>query len=103
MTPWLAARLMKSKENSLNTEGTERTEKSGKLEKLFRRLLTPFLARKTGGAARKKLLLVILLLILGSVSLAVVKLVVLKMLPFDNKSEFQIVLDMPVGTPLRKH
>jgi multidrug efflux pump subunit AcrB len=35
-----------------------------------------------------------------SVSLAVVQLVVLKMLPFDNKSEFQVVLDMPAGTPL---
>ncbi len=32
----------------------------------------------------------------------VFKLVVLKMLPFDNKSEFQIVLDMPVGTPLEE-
>jgi multidrug efflux pump subunit AcrB len=31
-----------------------------------------------------------------------VKLVVLKMLPFDNKSEFQVVLDMPVGTPLEE-
>ena len=28
------------------------------------------------------------------------KLVVLKMLPFDNKSEFQVVVDMPAGTPL---
>ena len=28
------------------------------------------------------------------------KLVVLKMLPFDNKSEFQVVVDMPIGTPL---
>ncbi|MBV6411041.1 MAG: Multidrug resistance protein MdtC [Rhodocyclaceae bacterium] len=33
-------------------------------------------------------------------SLALVQLVVLKMLPFDNKSEFQVVLDMPAGTPL---
>ena len=30
------------------------------------------------------------------------KLVVLKMLPFDNKSEFQVVVDMPAGTPLEK-
>jgi multidrug efflux pump subunit AcrB len=34
------------------------------------------------------------------VSLAGVKLVVLKMLPFDNKSEFQVVVDMPAGTPV---
>ena len=43
---------------------------------------------------------VVLLAIGLSVSLAVVQLVVLKMLPFDNKSEFQVVLDMPVGTPV---
>ena len=40
------------------------------------------------------------MLILGSVALAGVKLVVLKMLPFDNKSEFQVVVDMPAGTPV---
>ena len=38
----------------------------------------------------------------SSVSLAVFKLVVLKMLPFDNKSEFQVVVDMPAGTPLEQ-
>jgi multidrug efflux pump subunit AcrB len=42
------------------------------------------------------------LLILGSVSLAYFQLVVLKMLPFDNKSEFQVILDMPVGTPVEE-
>jgi multidrug efflux pump subunit AcrB len=45
---------------------------------------------------------VITLLIVLSASLAVVKLVVLKMLPFDNKSEFQVVLDMPEGTSLEQ-
>ncbi|MBS0330743.1 MAG: efflux RND transporter permease subunit, partial [Proteobacteria bacterium] len=40
--------------------------------------------------------------ILLSVALPMVKLVILKMLPFDNKSEFQIIVDMPVGTPLEK-
>jgi multidrug efflux pump subunit AcrB len=30
----------------------------------------------------------------------VVQWVVLKMLPFDNKSEFQVVIEMPAGTPL---
>jgi len=39
-------------------------------------------------------------MIAASVSLAGAKLVVLKMLPFDNKSEFQVVVDMPAGTPL---
>ena len=42
------------------------------------------------------------LLIAVSVALPVVGLVQLKMLPFDNKSEFQVVVDMPAGTPLEK-
>ena len=44
----------------------------------------------------------ILALIVVSVLLPIGKLVVLKMLPFDNKSEFQVVLDMPVGTPVEQ-
>ncbi|MBK8895492.1 MAG: efflux RND transporter permease subunit [Propionivibrio sp.] len=116
VTPWLAARLMKGHQTTLDTEGTESTERTERgeekalsvppkpaaLDALFRRLLTPFLAPATGGKARKKLLLAVILLILGSVSLAGFKLVVMKMLPFDNKSEFQIILDMPVGTPVEE-
>ena len=41
-------------------------------------------------------------LIAGSVALPVAGLVQLKMLPFDNKSEFQVVVDMPAGTPLEQ-
>jgi multidrug efflux pump subunit AcrB len=44
----------------------------------------------------------ILMLIAGSMLLAVNKVVILKMLPFDNKSEFQVVLDMPEGTSLEQ-
>ena len=42
----------------------------------------------------------ILVALLLSVGLTVVQAVVMKMLPFDNKSEFQVVVDMPAGTPL---
>src|SRR6185369_1299359 len=73
-----------------------------RLDSTFRKLLTPFLDPLQGGAARLKLAIVIGLLILGSVSLAYFQLVVLKMLPLDNKSEFQVILDMPVGTPLEE-
>ncbi|MCK6385386.1 MAG: efflux RND transporter permease subunit, partial [Rhodocyclaceae bacterium] len=66
-------------------------------------VVTPWLALKLLGgkhAARRKLWIGIFAAIAVSVSLALVQLVVLKMLPFDNKSEFQVVLDMPAGTPL---
>ncbi|MDY0013935.1 MAG: efflux RND transporter permease subunit [Rhodocyclaceae bacterium] len=96
VTPWLAGRLMKGL--PAHHEGEDRLTR--RLDRLFRRIMLPLLARDTGRRARRKLWLGVLVLILASVSLAVVKLVVLKMLPFDNKSEFQVVLDMPVGTPV---
>ena len=62
--------------------------------------MRPFL--EGAQAARRRLVLfaAMLLLVVGSAGLAVVELVVLKMLPFDNKSEFQVVLDMPEGSTL---
>ena len=98
LTPWLAVHLMKPHGPASGAHDVA----GGRLEALSRRLLSPFLDATSGQTARRKLLLAVLLLILGSVSLAGFKLVVLKMLPFDNKSEFQIVLDMPVGTPLEE-
>ncbi|MGD9171494.1 MAG: efflux RND transporter permease subunit, partial [Candidatus Thiodiazotropha sp.] len=55
-----------------------------------------------GNIRRWMLLAGIMLLITASVALVVTKSVVLKMLPFDNKSEFQVVLDMPEGTSLEQ-
>ena len=104
VTPWLAAHLMKSHAGGGHASAShdEPNADKGKLDRVFRRVLTPFLDPDKGRSARRSLMVVVLLLIVGSISLAGVKLVVLKMLPFDNKSEFQIVLDMPVGTPLEE-
>ncbi|HJW03708.1 MAG TPA: efflux RND transporter permease subunit [Azospira sp.] len=100
VTPWLAARLLAH--GGPHGHGADDAKVAGKLDRLFHKVLPPFLDDKTGAAARRKLFLGVLVAILLSVSLAVVKLVVLKMLPFDNKSEFQVVLDMPVGTPVEE-
>jgi len=77
-------------------------ERDTKLAKFFRARLTPFLNGEHGKPARRKLWMGILAGLLLAVSLGVVKLVVLKMLPFDNKSEFQVVVDMPSGTALEQ-
>jgi len=66
---------------------------------VFTRIFTPFLRDADGKKNRRKLSLVILGLIFVSLVLPVAQLVVMKMLPFDNKSEFQVVVDMPAGTP----
>jgi multidrug efflux pump subunit AcrB len=51
---------------------------------------------------RKIFISVIVLLLLASMSLVALKLVTVKMLPFDNKSEVQVVIDMPEGTTLEQ-
>ena len=95
VTPWLALKLIRE---GAHGEAASET----KLLALFRARLTPFLRGADGRRPRQKLWLGIGLAILLSVALPVVQLVILKMLPFDNKSEFQVVVDMPVGTPLER-
>ena len=96
VTPWLTLKLL----------GQQHAEGQGKLERKLstwmEQKLTPFLNGEQGKPKRQKLWLFILLAIVLAVSLAMFKVVILKMLPFDNKSEFQVVVDMPVGTPLEQ-
>jgi multidrug efflux pump subunit AcrB len=97
VTPWLALKL--SKTGGHAAHGPSKVTNA--LQGFFTRVLTPLLA-----SAKKRWLLLagILIALLLSVGLALVPAsgmgVVLKMLPFDNKSEYQVVLDMPAGTPL---
>ncbi|MDO8904970.1 efflux RND transporter permease subunit [Hydrogenophaga sp.] len=95
VTPWLALKLTKTTGSGAHAHGPSKLN-SG-LQRLFTRVLTPFLQ-----SAKKRWLLLagILVALLLSVGMTVVQWVVLKMLPFDNKSEYQVVLDMPAGTPL---
>ena len=99
VTPWLALRLMKPHGHGAHAAGDDHAPKglAGKLSGLFTALLTPLL-----DSAKKRWLLAagIVAALALSVGLAAVQWVVLKMLPFDNKSEFQVVVDMPSGTPL---
>jgi len=96
ITPWLVFRFAGAQ------HGAAHDEQDTAISRFFGRHLSPFLNREHGRGARRKLWLAILAALLLATSLAVVKLVVLKMLPFDNKSEFQIVVDMPVGTALEQ-
>ncbi len=72
------------------------------MRRLFNRIMPPFLAGRRGRTMRWLLLLSVLILIVGSFALVANQSVVLKMLPFDNKSEFQVMLDMPEGTSLER-
>jgi multidrug efflux pump subunit AcrB len=101
LTPWMSQRWLQPHDAGSHDKHTA-SGLTGKLLPFFTRLFRPFLDKQKGHANRIKLWLGILGLIALSVSLPVFQLVVLKMLPFDNKSEFQVVLDMPAGTPLER-
>jgi len=99
ITPWLALKLLKRGNHSADAHGEAAPTK---LDAFFLKVMSPFLQPDTGKRNRHRLYWGVVGLIVLSVSLAVVKLVVLKMLPFDNKSEFQVMVDMPAGTPLEQ-
>ena len=92
VTPWAAVRLLKT------VADTTSTARRISFTRLYRRVMGPllasgraarlFLAGRGGAAARRRWRCVPL------------GLVTVKMLPFDNKSEFQVMVDMPDGTAL---
>ena len=95
ITPWMAYHVLKGEYGKADEEPWE-LEKS-LTYRVYRAVLQPFF--RSRGAAWG-LILIVVLLIAGAGWLAMSRRVPLKMLPFDNKNEFQILLDMPEGTTL---
>lgn len=97
-TPWLARVLLRR-----NSKHELQETQASSSSKIANKFLTPFIQdSKTSRVNRWLLFIVITFLIVASMGLVATKVVVLKMLPFDNKSEFQIVVDMPEGTSVEK-
>ncbi len=92
VTPWAAIRLLKP--GSKEHPGREDT-----LTRLYRRIMGSILRRTP---ARWGFLAAVVLLLLGSMTLIYSGFVKVKMLPFDNKSEFQVIVDMPTGATLEE-
>ena len=91
VTPWASVRVLK---HSNHEKGT--IEES-KLDRMYRSLMERFLSKK---AASFKFVVLTLVLFVASLSLLYFKSVKVKMLPFDNKNEFQVLIDFPSTTPL---
>src|SRR5271165_5041996 len=95
VSPWSALRLL----HHYADRATDEHEKEGWTTKLYRRIMNPLLQ----SASRRWMFLGgIVGLLLLACSLVALKLVKVKMLPFDNKSEFQVIVDMPDGTTLEQ-
>ncbi|MEZ5651547.1 MAG: efflux RND transporter permease subunit [Burkholderiaceae bacterium] len=108
VTPWLSVRLMRA-DAAHGTDGHGAGGHGGagwvgrSLAWTFGGALSWFVGDGRGRALRRLVLFVGLLAALaGSVLLVASRDVILKMLPFDNKSEFQVVVDMPPGTPVER-
>ncbi len=102
VTPWLSLKLLARHGQSEHAEQSHEAQQAGWLHRLFERVMSPFLKGEQAGKKRALLFASMLGLVLLSASLAVFKLVVLKMLPLDNKSEVQVVVDMPEGSTLEQ-
>jgi multidrug efflux pump subunit AcrB len=102
ITPWLSGMWMKPSSGDAHGSAGGHSGLSAKLEPVFEKIFKPLLDSRTGGRNRTLLGLGVAGLIALSLVLPATGLVMLKMLPFDDKSEFQVVVDMPAGTPLEK-
>jgi len=96
-TPWLSRRMLADAHAHPAAQGQNTW-----LQRFFERVMAPFLRGDEARSHRHKLYLGTLAAIVAAVALVVVQWVVMKMLPFDNKSEFQVVVDMPEGTALEE-
>ena len=97
LTPWLSHRLLASAPVHHEDEAEDSW-----LHRLFEKTMRPFLDPETGKRARTLLYGGLSAIIVLAMALVALQLVVLKMLPFDNKSEFQVIIDMPEGTAIEE-
>jgi multidrug efflux pump subunit AcrB len=92
VTPWASLKLLKP-------HASHEEKPEGFTTKLYRRVMHRIICDSKW---RNAFLAGVVILLLGSMSLVLVKAVQVKMLPFDNKSEFQVIIDMPEGTTLEQ-
>jgi multidrug efflux pump subunit AcrB len=92
VTPWAAVRILKP-------GGQHAGEKESFVTRLYRKVMGGLLHRPV---LRWSFVGGVVVLLVASCSLFYFGLVRVKMLPFDNKSEFQVIVDMPNGTTLEE-
>jgi len=95
VTPYFSYRLMRNESH----EGAHETDSEMWLTSFYRRIMGPLIHRP---ALRYGFLVTVVVLLLASCSLIYFKLVTVKMLPFDNKNELQLIVDAPNGTTLEE-
>jgi multidrug efflux pump subunit AcrB len=94
ITPWAALRFLR---------GAHAGHESGEVENRTTRLYRWFMGKLLARNRNQWLFLgLVVVLLIAAMSTVYFKFVIVKMLPFDNKSEFQVIVDMPEGTSLEE-
>jgi len=100
ITPWFAYRLLRGHVKSGGAAGGEERGTTGsRFGRQYRRLMDGLMDRPGRRMGFYGAVVALLLLSMGLVAGGIVQ---VKMLPFDNKSEFQVILDLPEGTTLER-
>jgi multidrug efflux pump subunit AcrB len=96
VSPWAALRLLR---HYAEDDGHGHHEAEGWTTRFYRKIMNPLILD-----ARRRWMFFggVVILLLAAVAFVPLKWVRVKMLPFDNKSEFQVIIDMPDGTPLEQ-
>ncbi len=97
ITPYLGYHLLNEKEKQHEKE--EQGHQTSWIYKIYNKFEKPLL---DNSKKRWLVLGLTVVLLFGSVGMFFTKSVAVKMLPFDNKNEFQVVIDMPEGTTLER-
>jgi multidrug efflux pump subunit AcrB len=96
VSPWAALRLLGK---HLSGSRVLEPEQENWRTRIYRRVMTPLIQ---SGRNRALFFIGVIALLLISVALVPFGMVRVKMLPFDNKSELQVIVNMPDGTPLEQ-
>ncbi len=98
ITPWLAYKLLKGR-GAGAAQGPETTGSASGPRRFFNGTLLPLIRHPRRG---RLFLLLVMVLFVCSVLLVLTRRVRVKQLPYDNKDEMLLVLDMPMGTTLER-
>jgi len=99
ITPYLGYIFLREKDKKAEKDPEKKDISDSFIYRIYEKFEKPLIENKT---KRWLFLGITFILLIGSVSLFFTKTVAVKMLPFDNKNEFQVVIDMPEGTTLER-
>ncbi|MFD1615496.1 efflux RND transporter permease subunit [Gelatiniphilus marinus] len=99
ITPYLGLIFLREKDKKKTEEKEEKAIEHTLIYKIYNKLERPLLENK---AKRWMFLGGTFAVLMGTMLLFLTNSVAVKMLPFDNKNEFQVVIDMPEGTTLER-